>query len=157
MPRAQARKERDSREHQPQPRDVVIPVEGPATLEVEPLEVIQGPGFENREEELKFMEDRLTILIHPSTDKNAEMLIPVGVNGRMCYVPRNKKVLIARKYVERLARAKEEGVTQNVKAETPMEVNRLTINSAQKYPFIILHDPDPVKGPLWFQKVSAEA
>lgn len=152
---AAARTEIDSREHTPKQRTATIAAEGPASLEVEPLEVIEGPRFKKREEELAFNEDMLTIIIHPSTEKNAERLILVAVNGRNCYIPRNQKVQVRRKYVERLAHARQDNIEQDVTAKDPETVNRLTITAAHKYPFSVLHDPHPL-GAAWLEKVMKE-
>lgn len=152
---AAAKRETDSRQHQPQAREAKIALEGPATLEVEPLEVVEGPRFKDREKELAFNEDMLTIIIHPSTEKNAERVILVAVNGRNCYIPRNLEVKVRRKYVERLAHARQENIEQDVTAKDPADVNRLNITQAHKYPFSVLHDPHP-DGAAWLRKVCSE-
>jgi hypothetical protein len=153
QPRARA--EIDSRDQKLQTRTAEIALEGAAGLEVEDLEVIDGPRFKDREAELAFMEEPVTIMIHETTEKNAERLILVAVNGRNCYIPRGKPSIVKRKYVERLAHAREDNVSQDVQAVTPEEVNRLTIRQGHKYPFSVIHDPNP-KGADWLRKVMTE-
>lgn len=150
--RSRASHEFDSRQARAPDRNAQIALEGPAGVEVDAIEVVEGPDFKSREKALLFMEDKLVILIHADPAPKPEDPVYIGVNGRGCYVFRDKKTLIPRKYVERLARARADSITQDVEARDPEAVNRLRIASNQRYPFSVLHDPNP-KGAAWLQQV----
>lgn len=157
MPRSAAvKKPLDTREQRGAPdRNATIALEGAATLEVDPIEVIDGPRFKDREAELVFMEEPVTIMIHPSQDPKPEDPVYVAVNGRGCYIWRNQKTIVRRKYVERLARAKTQTVRQDITAKEPEQLNRLTLSSSLRYPFQVLSDPHPMGG-AWLQKILQE-
>lgn len=153
--RGRASTEFDSRSVKGQEREGEIALEGPAGIEMEQLEVVDGPNFKDRAEELNFMEEKLVIIIHADPSPKPEDPVYIGVNGRGCYVWRTKRTIIPRKYVERLARARADSVTQDVEAREPEAVNKLRIASNQRYPFSVLHDPSP-KGSAWLQKVLTD-
>ena len=156
--RGRPRREIDTRGMETQKRHAVIAVEGPASIDVEPFEVIQGPKAMSKAALLAAAEEELIIIIHASMERNPEDPVPVGVGGRMCYIWRNKKSIVKRKYVERLARAKSDNIQQDVTNQTdPLKFNSLTITQGQKYPLSILEDPSPKYGLPWLEKIMAEA
>jgi len=155
MPR-NPNKEVDSRKFEGQVRqtlDAVEGVEGVATLEVEPLEIVEGPRAMDMATALMHAEDKLTILIHQSGDKFQEDPVQVGVNGRMGYIKRGQKTIVKRKYVERLLRAQSDSVEQDITATDERNFNRLTIRPSQRYPLSVLYDPDP-NGAAWLQQIT---
>lgn len=150
MPRV--RRELESQDHQPAERVVEIAMDGDAEARAAEIEVVRDTRmFKDMAEELAFNEETLTIYLHPSAEKYPEPLVQVAVNGRRVFLQRGKNLLIKRKYVERLARAKVETVQQDVTAKDET-MNRLTLTSALKYPFMVKHDPNP-KGEAWLQQV----
>jgi len=157
MPRVAKSKEFDSRKVNPHVREAKIMAEGPIGLEVEPLQVVDGPKAMDFSEAMAFAEDKLVVLIHPSPEKFPEDPVYLSVNGRQAYVWRNQKTLMPRKYVERLARAKADNVNQDVTAREPKDFNKLTITASPRYPFRVLFDPAGDKGSAWLQHVLEEA
>jgi len=155
--------------------DIAIEQKPPITLPVheeldrEP-EVIVSPGEALEKdylEALRFNEDPVLIVIHGSGDRNAapvsdycavegvpaEMLL----NGRWVrtsgYLPRNVKLTLKRKYVEVLARSKQDQVSTRVvfhEGEDPENI--VERNTIPNCPVQILHDPSP-KGPEWFARI----
>jgi hypothetical protein len=160
MPRlATRKKELDTRGEQVgQDRVTTIALEGPVNADTDEIQVVEGPHFADQADALAFNEEPLVILIHPSSDKFPEDPVQVAVNGRQCFIWRNKRTLVKRKYVERLARAQIEGVRQNIddQFKNPEEFNKLYRSSALRYPFSVLEDKSP-RGGAWLQKILAEA
>lgn len=149
----------DSRNYLGQVRyasDVQRAPDGAMGLDVEPIEVVDGPVAMDMATALIFAEDELLVVIHQSGEKNQENPVPVGVNGRMCYVERGQKTLMKRKYVERLLRAQSDSVEQDVTAREERDFNRLTIRPTQRYPLSVLHDPHP-NGSAWLQQITQGA
>lgn len=156
MPRV--KREFDSRGVQAQQRTAEIAPEGPAAVNVDEIEVVtDGPNLGDKADRLAFMEDMLTISIQPSHEPLPEDPVQVGVNGRMVYIPRNRPVQVRRKYVERLARAKQDNISQDVTAKEPDVVNRLRISPTLRYPFIVHADPAGAKGMEWLNQLLQQA
>ena len=148
-------KEIDSRKFEAPPRiaEEVVAPEGAVGFEVEPIQVVDGPKAMSMAEALAFAEDKITIIIHPSGEKNPEDPVYVGVNGRGCYIWRNQKTIVPRKYVERLLRAQADNYSQDTTATTERDFNRLKITATQRYPLSVLHDPHR-DGAAWLQQIS---
>lgn len=102
-----------------------------------------------------FMEEIVTVYLHPSTDENQPPHVIVNVNGTNQPILRGHPTPIKRKYLEVLARMKETKYTQRV--PNPSEPDRMVLEprSAIVYPFDIQHDPNP-KGRAWLNNILAE-
>ena len=137
--------------------DLLIPATGPLVREREEIEQLDAPIIDNTLEELAFMEEVLTIHIEPTSEKYAKQVVDVYVNGVAEWIPVGKPYKVRRKYVEVLARAKQEtintvsGSTDDVNPE-----NRVQRFNASKYPFSVLNDPSP-RGAAWLTRLIAEA
>lgn len=104
--------------------------------------------------QLAFMEETMEVLVHESTDVNAEPIVHVAVNGINQFFPRGEPVAVKRKYVEILARAKETSIaTQTVNTDRDV-INRINKHTALRYPFSVISDPNP-KGAAWLKSVLA--
>lgn len=104
----------------------------------------------------KFMEEELTIVIHKSTDKNALEKVPVGVNGETAWLPRDVRIRLPRKFVERLARAQEATYRTHDNPDPRMDEGKIVRRTnGQVFPFAVLHDPNP-RGPAWLDRISRE-
>lgn len=104
----------------------------------------------------KFMQDELVIVIHKSTDKNAVPRVPVGVNGEVAWLPRDTKIRIPRKFVERLARSQEATFRTDDNPDPRMDEGKIIRRTnGQVFPFQVLHDPSP-RGAAWLQRVTRE-
>jgi hypothetical protein len=112
-------------------------------------------------DELQFNEEPVTIRLEPSTDKNASGWYPVWVNGKGAevlmngrwiefgYLPVGKTLVVKRKYVEVIIRAKLDTVTTDVlnrESENPDNIVRRFTSAVHS--FSILHDANPL-GAAW--------
>jgi hypothetical protein len=132
---------------------------------VAPLEASEQTSYMD---ELAFMEEPVTINIHPSQEENAPLSIPIWVNGRgaeilhegkwipATYIPVDREITIKRKYLESLARAKPTNIKTNV-IEMPGQdpVNKIGRHTFMKYPFTLIDDKNP-RGRAWLNKVLSE-
>ncbi len=105
---------------------------------------------------LKFMEDELEIHVHSTSDKWAEQIFEIFVNGKREVFRRNETKRVKRYFVDRLARLKPTTYTQRE------VVNRDGIkdilfdpHTGLKYPFSVRYDPHPL-GNDWLRSVLAE-
>jgi hypothetical protein len=104
----------------------------------------------------KFMADELVIVIHKSTDKNALERVPVGVNGEQAWLPRDTKIKIPRRFVERLARAQEATFRTDDNPDPRMDEGKIIRRTnGQVFPFQVIYDPSP-RGRAWLAKVTRE-
>jgi 6-phosphogluconate dehydrogenase (decarboxylating) len=109
-------------------------------------DIIVDGGAINKDylDELSFMEEKITIRLERTSEKNAPAFIDVGVNGRTEWLEKGKSITIARKYVDVLARCKSDFIeTIAPNAESGEIVNRLMRNTTSKHPFTVIHDPNP--------------
>ena len=151
-----------------QPSDILMP----ATGELERGEVIiNSTGRSVNEsymQDLAMAEDPVTILIYPSREKNAPVVVDCWVNGRGAEVfvngkwsvfnclPVNVAVTTKRKYVEVLARARIDTVATEVEDETADQPsNRLIRNSSSSVVFTVIGDKNP-RGGEWLRRIMAE-
>jgi hypothetical protein len=142
---------------QDRPRDMSVDGDARNSLsgpEIEPVDKI----IKSHADELKFMEELVEVRVHSSTDRNAEPIVgPIGVNGRNQYFPRNVVVRCKRKFVERLARTRTTGFSQEIykdaNGDTAIRNHPVT---SLRYPFSIERDDNP-NGRDWINRVLQEA
>jgi hypothetical protein len=103
-----------------------------------------------------FMNEPVTIMMDDATDQNATPKVEVSVNGRRIILERGVETVVARKYVERLARAKKITYSQNLDPTLGEGINRLHRHRALDYPFSVINDPNP-RGREWLHNILAEA
>lgn len=165
-----ARRETDARSfHTEQPDDIEIPTTGSVeaarasaaasmnTTEIEP--VADLAGVYDKAAILAFYEEKVEIMIVDSTDPNPENYVFVSINGKgpmphgVPWVPRNVPVVMARKYVEQLARAKPVSLrTEEVQDFQGNRTTRVKRHAAMRYPFTVLRDTNP-KGRAWLAEI----
>lgn len=107
-------------------------------------------------DEMAFMNEEVTVRVHPSTDKNANPFPEVFVNGRVQRFVRGAEQKVRRCFVEVLARAK--GTTfDNVKMKDPEGEDKYVYptHTAEVYPFVVIGDTP--KGDVWLKRVMAQA
>ena len=134
---------------------VQISLDGAAHLDRPDIEIVDGPNAMNWAEEMAFMEERVCVQVHESTDPNAEDPILVSVNGRNQFLFRGRETIVRRCFVERLARAKLTNYRQNLAEKDVDKYNRLFMATAVQYPFSVIGDSP--RGQDWLRKVLAEA
>lgn len=132
--------------------------------------IVMQEGSVNKSylEDLAFNEDPVTILIHPSREKNAAPVVDCWVNGRgaevftngrwysLAWLPINIECVVKRKYVEVLARASIDTIDTDVDDTTVKDPeNRIVRVTSALCTFSVLHDPNP-KGREWLRRVMAQ-
>jgi hypothetical protein len=146
------------------PADVILPATGPLPPSEGTIERVSDmSNIGNKAKELAFMEERLDIRIHETSDPNAEQMVFVSVNGegggphKLPWLPRGQVITVKRKIVERLARSKRIGVrTQEVTDGNGNRTTAIRRSSSLGYDFSVLRDPNP-HGAEWLKRVLAEA
>ena len=94
----------------------------------------------------------------PSVDAVAHELVegvtPTAVNGITQMFKRDVSMVVKRKYVERLARAKETGYDQTVDDRLGERMNMLHNKHSLRYPFQVNRDDNP-RGAAWLRSILA--
>jgi hypothetical protein len=106
--------------------------------------------------DLAFNEDMLMIAIHEASEKNADQIFEVMVNGRSQLFQRGREYSVARKFVETLARAKP--VTYRNEEYVAMDGTRSVrwpTHRGLRYSFSVLHDPHP-RGADWLKSILSQ-
>lgn len=110
-------------------------------------------GLSKHAQELAFNEEIIEVMVHESTDENAENPIFTSCNGVPQYFYRGLPQQVRRKYVAILASCKEHNIT--TPEYTQNDGSRATAirrTSSLKYPFSVIHDPNP-RGPDWLRSL----
>jgi hypothetical protein len=103
-------------------------------------------------DEMAFMNEMVTVRIHPSTDRNAHPLPDVYVNGRVQRFPRGEELSVRRCFVEVLARSRLTTFdNQKVKGPDGEDKYIYPAHTAEVYPFTVINDSP--KGEAWLKSV----
>jgi hypothetical protein len=104
-----------------------------------------------------FMNEIVTIVVHPTTDPNAAPYCVLNVNGERAVVFRNAPAKLKRKFVEVLARLKETRWLQSVPEGYvgQVDMGSLRGHTGLVYPFSVTEDKNP-KGSAWLANILAE-
>lgn len=133
--------------------------------------VSSDPALQMKERQAleAFLNDPVKILIHRSNEKNfaPKCTDLVSINGvpaeilsdkgwiRVGYLPRGKAIVVKRKVVEILAKARLEGFQTEVTQQNPNEdpINNINSNNTYTLPFSVLEDRNQPKGAEWLEKL----
>lgn len=120
-------------------------------------EALAAAGVKDYLANLAFMEEKVTVVVHESTNKNDDPMPMVAVNGVNQYFVRGQNQLVKRKFIEVLARAKPEAVMTDVEVRSvgAEPVNRVLRNRAHKFPFSVVEDRNP-RGGAWLSALLRE-
>lgn len=132
---------------------------GPAKQALEPaqVEVVDRPVDKQWAEQMAFMDEIVTVMVHESTDENAEPIVEVFCNGVPQRFIRGKEQPVKRKFVEVMARAKGTRYSQEKYTDANgVEGYRQVPHTALRYPFTVSEDKNP-RGKDWLKSVLAEA
>lgn len=141
--------------------DVAIPVSGDVSrddVKIQEVEVHANMAdFNAKAEELKFMEEPVTVHIHESTNPNDETYVLCRVSGEDVfpgnpYLKRGQQYTIKRKFVLNLLTAKTVSFSQPFKGEANDRANVLRPHAAVRYPFSVISDQNP-KGAKWLAQL----
>ena len=109
----------------------------PPELDIEPVPAMGGTAFDLE----KFMEEKVTIHIPMSAVEGDLQFVEPKVNGVSAVIPRNRNVIVKRKFVEVLLRAKRSDYTQQVNAQDAANIRtELEESVALAVPVNIIHD-----------------
>lgn len=130
----------------------------PETPEIEIIPGATGAakgqgGLSKHAQELAFNEELVEVMVHETTDENAENPIFTSCNGTPQYFYRGLPQTVRRKFVAILASCKEHGVsTPEATQADGTRVMNIRRTSSLKYPFSVIHDPNP-RGPEWLRSL----
>ena len=114
-------------------------------------------GLSKHAQELIFNEEVIEVMVHETTDENAENPIFTACNGTPQYFYRGVPQQVKRKFVAILASCKEH--TVSTPEYTQGDGSRATAirrTSSLKYPFSVIHDPNP-RGADWLRSLLRAA
>ena len=117
-------------------------------------EVILNPVTLKDAELEAFMNEPVMVTVQSSGKDNEAPYVQVAVNGVMQMFRRDVPIVVKRKYVERLARAKETGYDQDLDERKGEAVNVLQQVKSMRYPFIVNRDDNP-RGSAWLRAILA--
>lgn len=110
-------------------------------------------GLSAHAQELIFNEEFVEVMLHESTDENAENPVFTSCNGVPQYFFRGQPQRVRRKYVAILASCKEHSVsTPEYTAGDGSRAMGIKRTSSLKYPFSIISDPNP-RGAAWLKSL----
>lgn len=125
-------------------------------VEVPSMTDPKSPGFIEKMKNIAFMEERVTVLVHDTSEKHADAVVEIGVNGRNELFVRGQEKTVARKFVEGLARAKPVSFrNEEYTAEDGTRKVRHPSNIGSRYTFSVVQDPNPM-GKEWLKSVMAQ-
>ncbi len=113
-----------------------------------------GAGDKKQFDELKFNEEMVEVMLHESTDENAENPVFTACNGVSQYFFRGQPQRVRRKFVAILASCKEHSLkTEEYTAADGARAIRLRNASSLKYPFSVISDPSGKRGADWLKSL----
>jgi hypothetical protein len=135
---------------------LVLPATGPVIRDDVSIQVAEGPLSDDRAAELAFMEEKVEVMVHESTDENAENPVTVACNGVNQFFVRGMPQVVKRKYVEILARAKTTAIsTREARDYAGDLTTQISKSTALRYPFSIVRDENP-KGATWLRSILSQ-
>ena len=121
------------------------------------IEVVDRVLTTDKAETELFMAEKITVLVHDSSDPTDDEIVQTWVNGRVQRFKRNEPNFVKRCYVEALARAKRTTYRQTLDERMGTQAfNQMRPHHSLAYPFTVLEDKNP-KGRAWLLSVLAQA
>lgn len=117
-------------------------------------EIIDSPVTVEGVELEAFMNEPVMVTVLSGGKDNEAPYVQVSVNGILQMFRRDTPIVVKRKYVERLARAKETGYDQTVDDRLGERMNQLQTRNSLRYPFQVNRDDNP-RGAAWLRGVLA--
>lgn len=154
MPRMKT--EIDSRDTPEAVSTIELPMEGSVTREtLMDTSVTDVRRDKNYLDALAFMEEPVKVMVHESTDENAQLIVDLYCNGIPQRLVRGMEHVVKRKFIQVLC-----AKTTNVRTITGIEngqvVNMLSQHTGLRYPFSIIEDRNP-RGAAWLREALASA
>lgn len=160
MPRGIPKKSIESEEQVVgQATHIDMPTEGDVKrveLVEEGIQVVDESSLGDYAKELAFMEEPVTVMIHESTDQNAEPIVDLYCNGVPQRFIRGVPVTVKRKYVQILCDARQTSIQTMTGVQGNQVINRINKHTATRYPFSVVEDQNR-RGPEWLRAQLAKA
>ncbi len=152
---ARTKTEFDSRDVAPSESVIEMPVEGSVTREdLLDTGITDVQRDKKQLDEMAFMEEPVKIMVHESTDENAQLVVDVYCNGTPQRFVRGMEQVVKRKFVQILINARTTSVRTRTGVEGGNVVNQLTRHTAVRYPFSVIEDRNP-RGGAWLRESLA--
>jgi len=120
-----------------------------------PIERMSENDFAKDMEMEVFMNQLLTVIVHPSTEEGSLPVVTPNVNGINQPIIRGVQSKVKRKYVEALARSRITKYKQRVPNPMRPENIQMDENTVLTYPFSVIEDPHP-DGRVWLEAILAQ-
>ena len=117
-------------------------------------EMIDAPVPKAGVELEAFMNEPVMVTVLSGGKDNEAPYAHVAVNGVTQMFKRDTPMVVKRKYLERLARAKETGYNQTVDDRLGERMNMLHNHHSLRYPFQVNRDDNP-RGAAWLRAILA--
>ena len=158
MPRGIPNKTLESQEQKiGQDVELKMPVTGSLSEMLRPdqeIDIIREPVADEYAKQLMFNEELVDVMVHESTDKNAEPIVATYVNGVSQYFKRGEVQTVKRKFLAALAYAKQTSIVTSIQQTNDDVYNRINKHTALRYPFSVQRDPNP-RGAAWLKSLLA--
>jgi hypothetical protein len=131
-----------------------MPAEGVidrSEMHEEGIEIVQNVKLDDYAAELAFMEEKIEIEVHESTDQNAHALVDVYCNGVAQRFIRGQRQVVKRKFVNILVDARQTAMKTTTQVNGDDVVNRIDKHTALRFPFSVMRDDNP-KGRDWLRQ-----
>ena len=152
---ARTKTEFDSRDVAPSESVIEMPVEGSVTREDFLDSNIKDVRRDKKTlDAVAFMEEPVKVMVHESTDENAQPIVDVYCNGTPQRFVRGMEQVVKRKFVQILINARTTSVRTRTGVEGGNVVNQLTRHTAVRYPFSVIEDRNP-RGGAWLREALA--
>jgi hypothetical protein len=136
--------------------DLIIPATGQIVRDDNSIEVMDRPLTNDLADSMAFMEEKVEVMVHESTDQNAENPVQVSCNGINQFFFRGQPQEVRRKFIEILARAKTTSIATHERRDHQGDMSfRIARATALRYPFSVIRDENP-KGSTWLRKILQE-
>lgn len=117
--------------------------------------VSESRDFSKMAADEAFMNEKVTVLVHSTTDENQAPHVILNCNGTNQPIMRGIPTVIRRKYLEILARMKETKYNQVTPNPAAPDVSHMIARHGLSYPFELVEEKNP-KGRAWLLNVMAE-
>ena len=121
----------------------------------DPIEKVAESDFVKVAELESFMNEKLLIEVHPTTEDGSLEVICPNVNGVNQPIIRGKSQLVKRKFVEDLARTRTTKYVQKVMDPSRPENIQMEERTVLSYPFAVMKDTNPL-GYDWLKNILAQ-
>lgn len=120
------------------------------------IQVVEHVGDPEKAAMLAFMNERIDVRLATSTDKNAEQVVEICVNGHLEALRRGVTKTVPRFIVDRLARVKITGYQQKevINSEGIRQYVHQPVTGL-RYDFSVTNDPSPYAD-AWLKSILAE-